>query len=148
MKLTDVKQLPADGILIEYIKEAVDLNEQRKKPAAKKKKKAKKPEMRVPDDLSAALKKKRSRHSKGLARVTGESTSNGSLKPNVRKLAKNGSPQRPSGWPTPSQGTGNTCKRSNRHLYDSSSGKWCPSLSRLVARYWALCSFTGGKMGT
>ncbi|MCH7727879.1 MAG: hypothetical protein IH991_15585, partial [Planctomycetes bacterium] len=39
MKLTDVKQLPADGILIEYIKEAVDLNEQRKKPAAKKKKK-------------------------------------------------------------------------------------------------------------
>ena len=29
-----------------------------------------------------------------------------------------------------------------------SKGSLCPILSRLVARYFSLCSFTGGKIGT
>ena len=54
-KFTDVSELPPDGVLLEYIREAVALNEQGvkvEKPKAKKR-----PEVKVPDDLRAALRK-------------------------------------------------------------------------------------------
>jgi uncharacterized protein YdeI (YjbR/CyaY-like superfamily) len=52
---TDVSELPPDNVLLEYIREAVALNEQGVKVA--KPKRQKKPEAEVPADLWAALKK-------------------------------------------------------------------------------------------
>lgn len=55
-KLTDVSQLPPDKVLIEYIQEAVELNEKNiKVPAAKKRAPLK--ELKIPDYFLAALKK-------------------------------------------------------------------------------------------
>ncbi len=54
--LRDVSELPPDDVLMLYIKEAVELNEQGVK-STKVKKKAVKKELAVPDDLAAALKK-------------------------------------------------------------------------------------------
>lgn len=54
-KITSVKDLPADKIMIEYIKEAARLNEEEVKLPAKEKKEKK--ELTVPDDLAMALKK-------------------------------------------------------------------------------------------
>ncbi|GMV96800.1 MAG: hypothetical protein AMXMBFR83_11600 [Phycisphaerae bacterium] len=55
-KLTDVSELPADDVLIDYIREAVALNENNVKlPARKKAGPRKSPP--VPDDLQAALHK-------------------------------------------------------------------------------------------
>lgn len=54
-KVTDVSQLPADAILLEYLRAAVALNEQGVK--VPKKKPAKKPPLVVPDYFRAALKK-------------------------------------------------------------------------------------------
>lgn len=54
-KFTDVTELPPDKVLIEYIREAVALNEQGIKIARPKREK--KPEAKVPADLLAALKK-------------------------------------------------------------------------------------------
>lgn len=59
-KLTKLSDLPADKILIAYIKEAVALNEQGVK-VAKEKKPPKKPP-RLPDYLLAALKKNKKAH--------------------------------------------------------------------------------------
>lgn len=56
-KLTDLSELPPDKVLIEYIREAVALNEQGVKIARPKREK--KPEAKVPADLQAALKKNR-----------------------------------------------------------------------------------------
>jgi uncharacterized protein YdeI (YjbR/CyaY-like superfamily) len=54
-KVTDISQLPSDVILLQYIREAVALNEQGVKArTAKKKPKA---ELKVPDYFMAALKK-------------------------------------------------------------------------------------------
>ena len=54
-RVTDISQLPPDKILLEYIREAVALNEQGVKvPAAKKKRKG---ELEIPDYFMAALKK-------------------------------------------------------------------------------------------
>jgi uncharacterized protein YdeI (YjbR/CyaY-like superfamily) len=53
--VTDISELPTDAVLLEYIREAVALNEQGVK--LKKPKKAKKPEIEVPDYFLAALKK-------------------------------------------------------------------------------------------
>lgn len=53
-KLTDVSQLPADGILAEYVKRAVALNlSGEKSPMSRPRKK--RPEAKVPPDLAAAL---------------------------------------------------------------------------------------------
>jgi len=54
-KFSDVSELPRDKVLIEYIREAVALNEQGVKIARPKREK--KPEAKVPADLQAALKK-------------------------------------------------------------------------------------------
>jgi uncharacterized protein YdeI (YjbR/CyaY-like superfamily) len=54
-KITDVSELPPDAVLIEYIREAVALNEQGVK--VEKPKKEKKPDIEVPDYFQAALKK-------------------------------------------------------------------------------------------
>jgi uncharacterized protein YdeI (YjbR/CyaY-like superfamily) len=54
-KFTDVTELPPDKVLIEYIREAVALNEQGVK--IEKPRREKKPEAKVPADLQAALKK-------------------------------------------------------------------------------------------
>ena len=54
-KFTDVSELPPDNVLLEYIREAVALNEQGVK--VEKPKRQKKPEAEVPADLRAALKK-------------------------------------------------------------------------------------------
>ena len=51
----DVKEMPADGVLVRYIKEAVALNEKGVKAPKKKKTPAKK--LAVPDYLMSALKK-------------------------------------------------------------------------------------------
>jgi uncharacterized protein YdeI (YjbR/CyaY-like superfamily) len=57
-KVTDVADLPADRVLLEYIREAVALNEQGVKvPAAKKP--AGKKDIKIPDYFLAALKKDR-----------------------------------------------------------------------------------------
>ncbi|HXB94209.1 MAG TPA: DUF1801 domain-containing protein, partial [Puia sp.] len=54
-RITSLKDLPSDKILIAYLKEAAQLNEKGiKKPVAKK---APKPELPVPPELAAALKK-------------------------------------------------------------------------------------------
>jgi uncharacterized protein YdeI (YjbR/CyaY-like superfamily) len=53
--ITDVSELPADKVLLEYIREAVELNRQGVK--VEKPKKEKKPEVEVPDYFLAALKK-------------------------------------------------------------------------------------------
>jgi uncharacterized protein YdeI (YjbR/CyaY-like superfamily) len=54
-KITDASQLPADRILLEYIREAVALNEQGVKLPPWKKP-ARKQELEIPDDLVRALK--------------------------------------------------------------------------------------------
>src|SRR5262245_2395265 len=53
VKFTDVSELPADKVLLAYIREAVALNEQGVK--VEKPKREKKPEAEVPADLQAAL---------------------------------------------------------------------------------------------
>ena len=54
-RITSVKDLPADKVILSYLKEAASLNAQGvKKPVAKK---APKPELAVPAELAAALKK-------------------------------------------------------------------------------------------
>ena len=55
-RITDVSDLPSAKVLLEYIREAVALNEQGIKAPAKKKKPAK-PPLEIPPDLAAALKK-------------------------------------------------------------------------------------------
>jgi uncharacterized protein YdeI (YjbR/CyaY-like superfamily) len=55
-RITDASQLPKDDILLEYIREAVALNERGVKPPPRKKATAK-PELVVPEDLLAALRK-------------------------------------------------------------------------------------------
>jgi uncharacterized protein YdeI (YjbR/CyaY-like superfamily) len=55
LKLYELSNLPADKILVEYVREAALLNEQGMKPS-KPKKKAAKPVV-LPEDLQAALKK-------------------------------------------------------------------------------------------
>ncbi len=55
MKVTDVKELPPDSVLIDYIREAVRLNEEGKKILRKPSAPAKPAE--VPSDLASALKK-------------------------------------------------------------------------------------------
>ena len=55
-RITSVKDLPSDKIVLEYLKEAIELNEQGIKKAAKTKTGDQKP-LVVPDDLDAALKK-------------------------------------------------------------------------------------------
>ena len=54
-KFADVSELPPDAVLLEYIREAVALNEEGAK--VEKPKREKKPEAEVPADLLAALKK-------------------------------------------------------------------------------------------
>jgi uncharacterized protein YdeI (YjbR/CyaY-like superfamily) len=54
-RFTDVSELPPDAVLLEYIRAAVKLNEQGVKVV--KPKKEKKPEVEIPDDFHAALKK-------------------------------------------------------------------------------------------
>jgi len=54
-KLTDLSQLPSDKILLEYIREAMALNEQGAKPPARKKPTRKKV-LPIPDELARALK--------------------------------------------------------------------------------------------
>ena len=54
-RFTDVSELPPDAVLLEYMREAAALNEQGVK--VEKPKKPKKPEIKVPDDLQAALRK-------------------------------------------------------------------------------------------
>jgi uncharacterized protein YdeI (YjbR/CyaY-like superfamily) len=56
VRLTSVKELPPDKVLIAYIHEAIDLNERDIKPV---KKKSKPKELSVPDDLRAALRRSR-----------------------------------------------------------------------------------------
>lgn len=56
-KLTDVSQLPADSILVDYVKRAVALNESGAKSPMSRPKGPKKPEAKVPPDLAASLKK-------------------------------------------------------------------------------------------
>ncbi|HVS95118.1 MAG TPA: YdeI/OmpD-associated family protein [Puia sp.] len=57
-RITSLKDLPADKILVSYLKEAAQLNAQGvKKPAPAKK--APKPELPVPAELASALKKNR-----------------------------------------------------------------------------------------
>jgi uncharacterized protein YdeI (YjbR/CyaY-like superfamily) len=56
MKVSSVDELPADSILLEYITEAVALNEAGKTVPRPKKKTAGKKELEVPKDLEAALK--------------------------------------------------------------------------------------------
>lgn len=53
-KITDVSQLPPDAVLLEYIRAAVALNEEGIK-LPKPKKPARKEELKIPDDLLAAL---------------------------------------------------------------------------------------------
>ena len=54
-RITSLKDLPADKILVAYLKEAASLNKQGvKKPVAKK---AAKPELPIPAELASALKK-------------------------------------------------------------------------------------------
>jgi uncharacterized protein YdeI (YjbR/CyaY-like superfamily) len=54
-RLTSLKDLPSDKVILAYLKEAALLNEQGiKKPVAKK---GPKPELPVPAELAAALKK-------------------------------------------------------------------------------------------
>jgi len=55
LKIKDVKDLPSDKIILDYIREAVKLNEEGVKLPAKPK--GAKKELVVPDDLTAALKK-------------------------------------------------------------------------------------------
>ena len=55
IKVTSLKELPADKVILAYIREAVTLNELGVKAPVPKKKP--KPELVVPDDLLAALKK-------------------------------------------------------------------------------------------
>lgn len=55
-RITDISQLPSDKVLLEYIREAIALNEKGVKPPAEKKRRRKK-ELPVPDDLARALKK-------------------------------------------------------------------------------------------
>jgi uncharacterized protein YdeI (YjbR/CyaY-like superfamily) len=55
MRVTRLDELPADGTLLAYIREAVRLNEEGVKAPAKKKK-ASKP-VKIPGDLQAALRK-------------------------------------------------------------------------------------------
>jgi uncharacterized protein YdeI (YjbR/CyaY-like superfamily) len=54
-KVSDVAELPADKVLVEYVREAVRLNEEGVKTAARPKKAA--GPVEVPEDLAAALKK-------------------------------------------------------------------------------------------
>jgi uncharacterized protein YdeI (YjbR/CyaY-like superfamily) len=54
-RLTDISQLPADDVLLAYIREAVALNEQGVKPPARKK--APKAKAEIPDYFQAALRK-------------------------------------------------------------------------------------------
>jgi uncharacterized protein YdeI (YjbR/CyaY-like superfamily) len=56
VRLTSVKELPSDKVLIAYIHEAIDLNERNINPV---KKKSKPKELSVPDDLRAALRRSR-----------------------------------------------------------------------------------------
>ncbi len=69
-RVADVSELPADDILLAYIREAVALNEGGVK--LPKKKTPPRPEMPVPDDLMAALRKNK----KALATFEGFSPSN------------------------------------------------------------------------
>jgi uncharacterized protein YdeI (YjbR/CyaY-like superfamily) len=55
LRLTDVSQLPADKILIDYVKRAIALNESGAKSPMSRPKGPKKPEAKVPADLAAAL---------------------------------------------------------------------------------------------
>ncbi|HVJ81482.1 MAG TPA: YdeI/OmpD-associated family protein [Planctomycetia bacterium] len=55
LKITDVKELPPDAVIVDWVKQAVDLNERDVKPA--KEKKAPKPALAMPPDFAAALKK-------------------------------------------------------------------------------------------
>ena len=54
-RITSLKDLPADKVIVAYLKEAASLNEQGVKKSVTKK--APKPELPVPPDLAAALKK-------------------------------------------------------------------------------------------
>ncbi|KAF0245356.1 MAG: hypothetical protein FD180_1671 [Planctomycetota bacterium] len=56
-KFTDVSQLPPDGVLVDYVKRAVALNESGLKSPMSRAGKKPKPEAKVPPDLAAALKK-------------------------------------------------------------------------------------------
>ncbi len=57
LKLEALADLPADKVLLAYIKEAVKLNEDGMKPPPRTKKAVKKSPAKVPDDLRAALRK-------------------------------------------------------------------------------------------
>lgn len=62
LKVTAVKELPADKVIVAYIKEAVDLNKRGVKASPSSgKKKTKKPAAKVPADLAAALKLKKNK---------------------------------------------------------------------------------------
>ena len=56
LKITDVKQLPSKKVMVEYVKEAIRLNEEGVKIARPPSKRAAEP-VEVPADLAAALKK-------------------------------------------------------------------------------------------
>jgi uncharacterized protein YdeI (YjbR/CyaY-like superfamily) len=56
-RITSLKDLPADKVIIEYIKEAVRLNENEIKLPTRIKAGTTKKELKIPDDLLAALKK-------------------------------------------------------------------------------------------
>ena len=87
-KFSDVSELPRDKVLIEYIREAVALNEQGVKIARPKRQK--KPEAKVPADLQAAPRRtrRRSRHSRRSARAIAASTWSGSPRPNRKRRGR------------------------------------------------------------
>jgi uncharacterized protein YdeI (YjbR/CyaY-like superfamily) len=60
-KLTDIADLPPDGVFIAFIREAVALNERGVKVPARKNRPRKR-ELEVPDDLARALKKNKKAH--------------------------------------------------------------------------------------
>ncbi len=56
-RITSRQDLPADRVLMAYIKQAARLNKEGARPAASTRTRAPKPEAEVPDDLAAALRK-------------------------------------------------------------------------------------------
>ena len=72
IKATEVSELPPDKVLLQYIKEAVKLNQADGKPREPKSRKKATKKLKVPDYLTAALKK----HKKARATFEGFSQSN------------------------------------------------------------------------
>ncbi len=56
-RITSVKDLPAKKVLVGYVKKAMRLNDEGVKPKRAQRPKTKKPDVDVPQDLTAALKK-------------------------------------------------------------------------------------------